>query len=167
MTMKTTPASQAPEAAPNVNVTPLIDVLLVLLIIFMVLTPLKPHRFKALIPQPPDPNPADLPPPDMLVVTIGKDLQLKLNQVTGMRSVADMSRLRTELVKVFQERKAAHAYRYSLQDISNLPEDERIERTVFIKAPRSIPYGEVVKVIDGIKGTGAQPIGLQTDELEN
>jgi len=162
--MKTTPARQAPEVAPNVNVTPLIDVLLVLLIIFMVLTPLKPHRFKALIPQPPDPN---LPPPDMLVVTIGKDLQLKLNQVTGMGSVADMSKLRAELVKVFEERKAVHAYKYSLQDLSNLPEEERIERTVFIKAPRSIPYGEVVKVIDGVKGTGAQPIGLQTDELEN
>ncbi len=41
----------------------------------------------------------------------------------------------------------------------------RIEKTVFIKAQRSLPYGEVVKVIDGIKGAGANPIGLQLDNL--
>ncbi len=47
----------------------------------------------------------------------------------------------------------------------DLPEDARIEKTVFIKAQRTLPYGEVVKVIDGIKGAGANPIGLQLDYL--
>jgi biopolymer transport protein ExbD len=47
----------------------------------------------------------------------------------------------------------------------DLPERERIEKTVFIKAPRSIPYGEVTRVIDGLKGAGAEPIGLQLDGL--
>lgn len=47
-----------------------------------------------------------------------------------------------------------------------LPEEARIQKTVFIKAPKSIPYGEVIKVIDGIKGSGAEPIGLQVDRLD-
>ncbi len=47
----------------------------------------------------------------------------------------------------------------------DLPESLRIEKTVFIKAPRSIAYGDVAKVIDGIKGAGANPIGLQLDNL--
>jgi biopolymer transport protein ExbD len=48
---------------------------------------------------------------------------------------------------------------------TDLPDDVRIERTVFIKAQRSIPYGEVVKVLDGLKGAGANPVGLQLDDL--
>jgi biopolymer transport protein ExbD len=47
----------------------------------------------------------------------------------------------------------------------DVPESERIQKTVFIKAPRSIPYGEVVRVMDGLKATGASPIGLQLDAL--
>jgi biopolymer transport protein ExbD len=47
----------------------------------------------------------------------------------------------------------------------DLPAEIRIEKTVFIKAPRSIPYGSVAKVIDGLKGAGAQPVGLQLDGL--
>jgi biopolymer transport protein ExbD len=47
----------------------------------------------------------------------------------------------------------------------NKPEDEKIEKTVFVKAPRALKYGEVVKVIDAIKGAGANPIGLQVDDL--
>jgi biopolymer transport protein ExbD len=47
----------------------------------------------------------------------------------------------------------------------DVPEDYRIEKTVFIKAPRSISYGEVAKVIDGVKGAGAKPVGLQLDGL--
>jgi biopolymer transport protein ExbD len=47
------------------------------------------------------------------------------------------------------------------------PPDERIERTVYVRAPRSTRYGEVAKVIDAVKGAGAQPVGLQTDALPN
>ncbi len=43
---------------------------------------------------------------------------------------------------------------------------ERIEKTVFIRAPRSLNYGEVARLIDAVKGTGADPIGLQIDDLE-
>jgi biopolymer transport protein ExbD len=47
----------------------------------------------------------------------------------------------------------------------DLPEDYRIEKTVFIKAPRSIAYGEVARMIDLLKGAGAEPVGLQLDGL--
>ena len=47
----------------------------------------------------------------------------------------------------------------------DLPDSVRIEKTVFIKAPRSIPYADVVRVLDGIKGAGANPVGLQIDDL--
>ena len=47
----------------------------------------------------------------------------------------------------------------------DLPEDLRVEKTVFIRASRSTSYGDVAKVIDGIKGAGAQPVGLQLDGL--
>jgi len=47
----------------------------------------------------------------------------------------------------------------------DLPESDRIEKTVFVKAPRSLAYGEVVKVIDAIKAAGANPVGLQVDDL--
>jgi biopolymer transport protein TolR len=154
-------------AVPFINVTPLIDVLLVLLIIFMVVTPLKPSRFKADIPTQRDPN-EDLsklkPNPLTLVVSISSDLQLKLNQ-DSMGSVNDTGPLSQKLVHVFQQRKEQHAYKPGMETRSDLSEDERIEKTVFVKAPRSLQYGEVVKVIDAIKGSGANPVGLQVDDL--
>lgn len=161
------PTKSKSTAEPYINVTPLIDVLLVLLIIFMVVTPLKPSRFKADVPTQRDPN-EDLsqlkPNPLTLVVTISPDLQLKLNQ-DSMGSVNDTAPLSQRLVQVFQQRKEQRAYRPGMETRTELPEDERIEKTVFVKAPRSLPYGEVVKVIDALKGAGATPVGLQVDDL--
>lgn len=155
------------KAEPYINVTPLIDVLLVLLIIFMVVTPLKPSRFKADIPTQRDPN-EDLsqlkPNPLTLVVSISPDLQLRLNQ-DSMGSVNDTAPLSIRLQQVFQQRKELRAYKPGMETRSDLPEEERIEKTVFVKAPRSLHYGEVVKVIDAIKGAGANPVGLQVDDL--
>jgi biopolymer transport protein ExbD len=48
----------------------------------------------------------------------------------------------------------------------DLRPDDRIEKTVFLKAPQSFNYGEVVKVIDAVKGAGANPVGLQTELLD-
>src|SRR6266705_6512842 len=92
-------------AVPYINVTPLIDVLLVVLIIFMVITPLKPSRFQADIPTQRDPN-EDVsklkPNPLTLVVSISNDLQLKLNQ-DPMGSVNDSSALAAKLQQTFQQ----------------------------------------------------------------
>ena len=155
------------KAEPYINVTPLIDVLLVLLIIFMVITPLRPTRFKADIPTQRDPN-EDLsqlkPNPLPLVVSIGNDLQLKLNQDSA-GSVNDTAVLSQRLRQVFQQRKEQRAYKVGMETRTDLPEEDRIEKTVFIKAPRTLRYEEVVKVIDAIKGAGANPVGLQVDDL--
>jgi biopolymer transport protein ExbD len=155
------------KAEPYINVTPLIDVLLVLLIIFMVITPLKPTRFKADIPTQRDPN-EDLsqlkPNPLTLVVSISNDLQLKLNQ-DAAGSVNDTSYLSQRLAQVFAQRKEQRAYKPGMETRTDLPEQDRIEKTVFIKAPRTLRYEEVVKVIDAIKGAGANPVGLQVDDL--
>jgi len=149
---------------PFINVTPLIDVLLVVLIIFMVAAPLRPHRFAARLPAEPDGR--VLPPdPNTLVVTIEPDRTLKLNGLSDMGTVDDYSKLSSALVSLFQQRKANHSYRAEMLTRVDLPEDYRIEKTVFIKAPRSIPYGEVAKIIDGLKGAGVDPVGLQLDGL--
>src|SRR5437870_3994706 len=151
-------------AVPYINVTPLIDVLLVLLIIFMVVTPLKPSRFKADIPTQRDPN-EDLshlkPNPLTLVVSISSDLKIKVNnhdspqqdepcatgagRVPDYGSVNDPSRLAQCLAYTFQQRKDKHAYKPGMETRSDVPENDRIEKTVFVKAPRSLAYGEVVK----------------------
>jgi biopolymer transport protein ExbD len=157
------------KAVPYINVTPLIDVLLVMLIIFMVITPLKPSRFQADIPTQRDPN-EDLsqlkPNPLTLVVSISNDLQLKLNQ-DSMGSVNDTAPLSQKLAALFQQRKETRAYKVGMETRTDVPDSERIEKTVFVKAPRSIKYGDVVKVIDAIKGAGANPVGLQVDDLPN
>ena len=162
-----TSAGARNRAVPYINVTPLIDVLLVVLIIFMVVTPLKPSRFKADIPTQRDPNEniQNLKPnPLTLVVSISTDLQIKLNQ-DSMGSVNDPSALAAKLQQVFQQRKEQRAYKVGMESRSDVPEDQRIEKTVFVKAPRALRYGDVVKVIDAIKGAGASPVGLQVDDL--
>jgi len=72
-----------PKSGPrcDINMTPMIDILLVLLIIFMVITPLTPHGLEALAPEPPDKK--SQPPPDQdrtVVIQIDKDKNLKINQ---------------------------------------------------------------------------------------
>jgi len=152
--------------APVINVTPLIDVLLVPLIIFMVAAPLRPHRFFAKLPSPPIDNPDVQPDPLTLVVTIEHDRTLKLNFDGGMGTVDDLSPLNARLVSLFEERRRNHSYRPDMLTRMDLPEIERVQRTVFIKAPRTISYGEVARVLDGLKGAGADPIGLQLDDLK-
>ena len=152
--------------APNINVTPLIDVLLVLLIIFMVAVPLKPHRFLTKLPSIPHDNPAIDTNIDTLVVTIEPDRTLRLNGLSDMGTVDDLSPLSAKLKWVFEERTKNRVYRAEMVTRLDVPEQQRIEKTVFIKAPRSIKYGEVARVLDGLKGTGAEPIGLQLDNLK-
>src|SRR6185436_5235512 len=127
-------------AEPYINVTPLIDVLLVLLIIFMVVTPLKPSRFQADIPTQRDPN-EDLsklkPNPLTLVVSIAPDLSIKLNQ-DSLGSVNDPTPLAQRLAITFQQRKEQRAYKIGMENRTDLKDDERIEKTVFVKAPRAL-----------------------------
>ena len=133
------------EAVPNINMTPMIDILLVLLIIFMIISPKKPHRFESQIPErPPENQPEQPPDPLALLVTIPMDGQkYKLN--TDEFDTVDQ--LGDRLFKALDGR----------------PTDRK---AVFIKAPRQLNYGEVVKVIDTVKKVGGAPIGLQIEGLD-
>ena len=153
-------------AEPYINVTPLIDVLLVLLIIFMVVTPLKPSRFQADIPTQRDPN-EDLsqlkPNPLTLVVSIAPDLSIKLN-ADALGSVNDTAPLAQKLLLTFQQRKDQRAYKIGMETRTDLKEEDRIEKTVFVKAPRSLRYGDVVAVINEVRKLGVDKIGLVADK---
>lgn len=132
-------------AVPYINVTPLIDVLLVLLIIFMVISPQKPHQFEAKIPEKPPENAPEQPPdPLSLLITVPKTSGgYKLNT----QEVSSLEVLEQQLFNALNGR----------------PADRK---AVFIKAPRSLNYGEVVKVIDTVKAAGGSPIGLQIEALD-
>ena len=146
------------EATPFINVTPLIDVLLVLLIIFMIITPVKPSRFEAKVPAEPkkQENLEVKPNPLTLVVTINRasrGIQLN-NESAG--SIDDTQPLTDRLSAIFKERENNRVMREGTNEI---------EKTIFIKSPTSVRYGDVVKVIDAAKLAGAEPIGLQIDDL--
>ncbi|HEY6401462.1 MAG TPA: biopolymer transporter ExbD [Blastocatellia bacterium] len=128
---------------PFINVTPLIDVLLVLLIIFMIISPSKPSKFDARIPDKPDPGAIDTENDLALVVTIDRSGGYALN----MQPAKTLDELQSQLRSALDGR----------------PSDRR---TVFLKGPRSLNYGEVVKVIDVMKIAGCAPIGLQIENLD-
>jgi biopolymer transport protein ExbD len=157
-------------AKPDINVTPFIDILLVLLIIFMVITPLKPSRFKTLVPEKSEElSEAAKQSPRTLTVNISKDLQVTLTRGAdeiAKASVNDPGPISSVLSKEFQERRDKNDWKVGYENRPELPADDRIEKTVFLKAPQSFKYGDVVKVIDAVKGAGANPVGLQTELLE-
>lgn len=146
--------------------TPLIDVLLVLLIIFMVVAPLKPSSFKTRIPSEPT-NITDIGlDPKTLVVTVSPDTGLRLNNEGDMGTASDPANLIKRLGDVFNERIANGDVSAPFADEPDRPVADRIERTVFIKAPRSLDYGSVARVVDAVKLGGAYPISLQIDHLD-
>ena len=138
-------------APPNINVTPLVDVLLVLLIIFFVIQPRKEAKFESQIPQKPEPQAEEnaVPPQGLLLVEVktgaGLDQAVELNSQPmtllelGPRLAAEFERRERDGVK---------------------------DNTVYLKAKKDKPYGDIVHVIDVLKGAGAHPIGLQLDYLE-
>ena len=145
-------------AVPRINVTPLIDVLLVLLIIFMVITPVKPSKFEAKVPaEPKNEQQLDVKPnPLTLVIAINRENRsISLNNESA-GSVDDPTALTAKLTDIFNQRTTNGVFRENTNEV---------EKTVFIKSPKLVKYGDVVKVIDAAKMAGASPIGLQIDDL--
>ena len=142
--------------SPTINVTPLIDIVVVLLIVFMVVAPIKPSAFKVKLPS--DANHATDAPAQTLVVSVNKDYSIDLNGEKKLATVDDTSGLVTRLREVFELREGSAD--------TSLPSNLEVERTVFIRGRRSLDYGSVAGVVDAVKTAGAFPISLQIDHLD-
>jgi biopolymer transport protein TolR len=127
----------------DMNVTPMIDVLLVLIIIFMMITPLTPLGLDALVPQP-NPNKNEVNQEVLnrtIVVSIDATRQVKINQ-----DPVDIRMLGSRLEDIFKTRN---------------------DRIMFVKGDDSLPFSEVANIIDIAKGAGIDKIGLITQKIES
>lgn len=129
------------------NIVPLIDILLVLIIIFMVVTPLTPNGLPALAPQP-NPNKDESSPENLRTIVV---------QLTCASALCEQSR-----VKINQEESDWDRLGARLVEIYKT----RAEKVAFVKADDDLEFGHVARAIDIIKGAGVDKIGLMTPQLE-
>ena len=139
MGMSVGAGKRGPVSEPNI--VPLIDVLLVLIIIFMVITPRTPTGLNALVPQPPPPNQKQQPDDNRTVVVQvmqnGK-IQINQDQITW-------ELLGARLADIFKQ---------------------RADKVAFVKGDDNVEFGEVARAIDIMRGSGIDHVGLITAKIE-
>jgi biopolymer transport protein TolR len=123
------------------NIVPLIDVLLVLIIIFMVITPKTPTGLDALVPQPPPPNQKQQPDDNKtIVVQVAPNGKLKINQ-----DDTTWEQLGPKLTDIFKQ---------------------RADKVAFVKGDDNVEFGEVARAIDIMRGSEIEHVGLITAKIE-
>ena len=123
----------------DINVTPFVDVLLVLLVIFMTLSPTVPTGLKASIPEQPPPGPQRQEPEKVIILSMDRNGVIKINQ-----NEIQASHLIEELQGIFKTRS---------------------DRTIFVQGDDELLFSDMARLIDAAKGAGVDRLGLMTEKI--